>query len=84
MWCVYMIKSSQKRWYYVGSTNRLEHRLNEHNKGQVPSTINYRPLKLVYTKEFESEKDARAYERKIKARRIEKETIIRNIENSWK
>ena len=66
---------------YVGSTNRLEKRLKEHNAKQVVSTKHYAPLKLAFIKEFNSEKDARAYEKKIKERRIEKERIIREIEN---
>ena len=82
MWYVYFIKSSKKRWYYVGSTNNLERRLKEHNSGMVLSTKRYSPLGLVFKKEFEFEKEARMYERKVKDKRIEKENIIRKIENS--
>ena len=81
MWYVYLLKSKSERWYYVGSTNRLQDRFTEHNKGFVKSTKHYRPFDLVFTKKFELEKDARNYERKIKGRRIEKEAIIRKIEN---
>lgn len=65
----------------MGSTNRPEKRLKEHNTKQVVSTKYYAPLELVFLKKFNSEKDARSYERKIKERRIEKEKIIRKIEN---
>lgn len=82
MWFVYIIKSENKKWYYVGSTNRLEERLSEHNKLKVRSTKTYAPLKLVFTKEFEAEKNAREYERKLKDCRIEKEKIIKEIEKS--
>lgn len=81
LWYVYIIKSLKNRWYYVGSTNRLEKRLKEHNAKKVLSTKHYAPLKLVFTREFNSEKDARTYENKMKKRRIEKEGIIRKIEN---
>ncbi len=81
MWNVYIIKSVNKKWYYVGSTNRLNKRIKEHNNSLVASTKRYAPLDIVFTKEFVSEKDARAYERKLKDKRIEKETIIREIEN---
>lgn len=84
MWCVYIICSTKRRWYYVGSTNRLRERLEEHNAGSVNSTKPYIPFKLVYKKQFESESDARLYERKIKDRRIEKENIIKLIENESK
>lgn len=81
MWIVYIIKSLNKRWYYVGSTNRLDDRLEEHNKGLVKSTKPYSPFKLIFTKEFGTEGEARAYEKKLKQCRIEKEQIIKRIEN---
>lgn len=81
MWFVYLIKSKYKRWYYVGSTNRLEERLSEHNKLMVRSTKAYAPFELVFKKEFNFERNARDYERKLKDCRIEKEKIIREIEN---
>ena len=79
-WCVYIIKSLKTRWYYVGSTNNSEKRLKEHNAGHVTSTKNYVPLKLVFKKVFDSEKEARTYEKKIKKKRIEKEKIIREVD----
>lgn len=82
LWHVYILRSSKSRWYYVGSTNRLEERLGEHNAGKVTSTKRYAPLELVFTKEFNLEHDARAYEKKVKEKRIEKENIIREIEKN--
>jgi putative endonuclease len=81
MWNVYIIKSKAKKWYYVGSTNRLLERLNEHNKGKVKSTRHYLPFEIVFTKEFDLEKEARKYERLLKDKRIEKEKIIKSVEN---
>ncbi len=77
---VYIIKSLRKKWYYVGSTNRLNERVEEHNSGQVKSTCHYVPFRLVYRKQFRFENDARLYERKLKDCRREKERIIREIE----
>ncbi len=65
----------------MGSTNKLQERVKEHNQGKVLSTRPNRPLKLVHQIEFTSEKEARLYERKVKDMRKEKESIIRNIEN---
>jgi putative endonuclease len=79
MFLVYILKSLNKNWYYVGSTNRLEDRLKEHNSGKVRSTKGFIPLSLVYTKEFGNENEARVYEHKIKSSRIEKESIIKSI-----
>jgi len=81
MWYVYIIKSEKKRWYYVGSTNRLNKRVDEHNKFLVQSTKRYAPLRLVFTKGFKIESEARLYERKLKDCRREKEMIIRRIES---
>ncbi|MDO8728394.1 MAG: GIY-YIG nuclease family protein [bacterium] len=82
MWYVYIIKSQLKKWYYVGSTNRLDIRLKEHNNGQVTSTKLYLPFNMVYKKKFDSEMLAREYERLIKDKRILKESLIKDIESS--
>jgi putative endonuclease len=55
--------------------------VNEHNGGLVKSTKHYLPFDIVYTKDFNSEKEARNYEKILKDRRMEKEKIIRAIEN---
>ena len=39
-------------------TSDLNRRLNEHNSGKVKSTKNRRPMKLIYTEEFDSKEDA--------------------------
>lgn len=80
-WHVYFLKSDSNKWYYVGSTNRLEERVKEHNAGKVISTNHYKPLKLVYSECFSTEKEARDYEKKVKGMRKEKERIIRIIES---
>jgi predicted GIY-YIG superfamily endonuclease len=80
MWKVYILKSEKKRWYYVGSTNDVSRRINEHNMGKVFATRNFVPLTNVYIKNFETEKEAREFERRIKKQRLLKEEIIRSIE----
>ena len=82
MWCVYLLKSNKRNWYYVGSTNNIERREKEHKHGLVKSTRNYRPLVKCFTKIFETEKEARLYEQKIKQCRKEKEKIIKTIIDS--
>lgn len=81
MWTVYIIKSKNNNWYYVGSTNRLSERIREHNSGTVGSTKHYLPFDIVFTKDYDFEKEARSYERLLKDKRIEKEKIIKKIEN---
>ena len=81
MWHVYIIKSEKRKWYYVGSTNRLQERINEHNNGLVKSTKHYLPFTLVFQKDFVFEKEARNYEQLLKDKRTEKEKIIKTIES---
>ena len=81
MWQVYILKSLIKKWYYVGSTNRINQRLKEHNIGKVLSTKAYKPFEMIFTTKFDSESEARSYERLLKDKRIEKEKIIRSLEN---
>jgi putative endonuclease len=82
MWYVYILKSSIKKWYYVGSTNRLNQRLKEHNLGKVLSTKAYKPFCIIFKKEFSLESNARSYERFLKDKRVEKEKIINLFESS--
>ncbi len=79
MWTAYIFKSKNYKWFYVGSTNNLEKRIAEHNRGRVESTRIKKPLTLVYRIDFATEKEARAYEMKIKQKRRLKEEIIRNL-----
>jgi len=44
--------------YYVGSTINIERRFKEHCTGRVKSTKNLLPLKLVYSQEYGTIKEA--------------------------
>lgn len=68
MICTYILKCYDET-YYVGSTNDMERRLEQHQTGQSKSTKNRRPIKLVFTKEFSALKEARSYEHFIKRQR---------------
>ncbi len=63
---VYIIKSSVKEWYYVGHTNNLMRRIQEHNNRQSKSTRAYAPFQLVYREEFETKSSAFRREVQIK------------------
>ena len=53
---------------YVGSTNNLERRLVQHNESKSGAhyTKIRRPMKLVYSEEFETLKESRQREHEIK------------------
>ena len=63
---VYILKSSKDQKLYVGTTDDLDKRFERHNKGQVKSTKNRRPLMLVFSKKFDTLSDARKYEWMLK------------------
>jgi len=70
---------------YVGSTNNLEKRLYQHNN--LKSGANYtkgrRPVKLVYSKECETFREARQMEYKFKClKREQKLNLIKKAKLS--
>ncbi|MBM2839883.1 MAG: excinuclease subunit [Bacteroidetes bacterium] len=65
-WYVYILRSHIKNYLYIGSTNNLERRLNEHNQGIVQSTKAYRPLDVVAYIAVETERKSRELERYLK------------------
>jgi putative endonuclease len=48
MYYVYVLISAKDKRFYMGCTNNLKKRLNEHNNQKVFSTKNRIPLKLIY------------------------------------
>lgn len=66
MFYVYILHSKIKDRFYIGHTNDLDKRINEHNSGKTKSTKAYKPWKLVYCETFTSKSDAFRREREIK------------------
>ena len=65
---VYVLCSSKDQNLYIGSTNNLRRRLQEHNDGKSFATAPRRPFALVYYEAYMSEKDARHRENSLKLR----------------
>lgn len=63
---VYVLISERDGKFYIGYTDDLKKRLNDHNKGRVPSTKNRTPLKLVYYEACLNQQDATKRERQLK------------------
>lgn len=59
---VYILFSLYDKKFYTGFTSDLRNRLSQHARGEVKSTINRRPLKLIHYEYFINEKDAKARE----------------------
>ena len=67
MYYLYIIESSQKKWFYVGITNNVDGRLSHHNKGSNKSTKPYRPYKLIYLEKIRTKAKALRREKKLKS-----------------
>jgi putative endonuclease len=66
MWYVYVLKSIEQDFTYIGSTNDLKRRFAEHNDGENQSTKHYKPFKLAMYVGLPTEKQARELEKYFK------------------
>ena len=66
MWYVYVLKSKSSDFRYIGSTNNIERRLEEHNKGESRSTKAYLPFVIETYIAVDSESKARSIEKYFK------------------
>ena len=69
---IYILYSQQMQRFYVGSTENVERRFQEHNAGKSKSTRAGVPWTLIHTETFETRAEAMLRERKIKARGIKR------------
>jgi putative endonuclease len=60
------IKSLIRSRFYIGQTENIDNRLNQHNKGKVKSTRGYLPWEVIYTEKFSARSDACKREQEIK------------------
>ncbi|OGY20947.1 MAG: hypothetical protein A2126_02785 [Candidatus Woykebacteria bacterium GWB1_45_5] len=67
MYYLYVLKNESTGRYYIGSTNNLERRLQEHRKGKTRTTRVLKTYSLAYKEEFETEQEARFREKKLKS-----------------
>ena len=64
---VYAIYDQILKEIYVGLTNNLTRRLQEHKSGNSKYTKKFKNIELFYFKEFANYKIAREYEKKLKS-----------------
>jgi len=76
---IYVLLTEQNT-YYCGYTNDVEARFQKHLSGQgAKYTKSHKPVKIVYTKEFNTKSKAMKAEKKFKSlSRVDKEKIINN------
>jgi len=63
---VYVLKSGKDKKLYTGYTNNLKLRFEQHRKGEVESTKNRKPLKLIYYEACLNQQDATHREKYLK------------------
>ena len=66
MYYVYVLQSQKSDFIYIGSTEDLKKRFNEHNKLQNKSTKLYAPFSLIYYEAYADKRDAVTREYKLK------------------
>jgi putative endonuclease len=84
MYYIYLIRSTVKNWVYIGSTDDLRKRFQEHNSGKTTSTKAYKPFKLIYYEAYQDKSDAKKREIELKSHGQKKEILQKQIENSLK
>lgn len=79
MYYAYIIKSIKNKSFYVGITNNLERRLQEHNSGKLKNTRNKRPWILWHFRECVDSKEARKEELYLKKKNRDFKESLKNI-----
>ena len=67
MFTVYVLQNSFSKRYYVGSTNNIVRRIEEHNRGQTKSTKQKGKWTLIYKEEYSTALEANRRERQLKS-----------------
>ena len=80
---VYILQSRTDKKLYVGCSNNLERRINDHNNGKVIATKSRKPFDLVHFEKFENKSEAFNRERYLKSLWSSrfKQKILRNYVN---
>lgn len=63
---VYVLKSKEKNFIYVGFTHNLKKRFLEHNNREELSTKAYAPFELIFYEAYRNERDAKRREEYFK------------------
>ena len=66
MFFIYVLSSAKDQHHYIGYTDNLKRRLEEHNKGLNQSTKPRIPLKLIYLEGCLNQIDVKRRERYLK------------------
>ncbi|MBI2485039.1 GIY-YIG nuclease family protein [Candidatus Uhrbacteria bacterium] len=79
MFFVYLIQSESDQRYYIGQTQDLTARLEEHNNGEVPSTCNRVPFRLIGYETYKTRSKARWREYSLKKSAHRRKQFIEHV-----
>ncbi len=79
MFYVYIIKSDTKDYHYIGSTEDLRKRIQEHNLGKTKSIKHLVPFTLLYYEAYTSKMLARKREIELKKNSFKKQELLKRI-----
>ena len=74
---VYILRSLINSRYYIGSTDNLQRRIEEHNVGKSTYTRLTKPFKLMFYQDYPSLTEAKHIEHKLK--QLKSRAIIEKI-----
>jgi putative endonuclease len=80
MFYVYILKSSKDNGYYIGSCDKLELRLKNHNQGKTKSIKHRIPFELFYSEEYETRSEARKRELQLKKSYKARQNLLSKID----
>jgi putative endonuclease len=80
MYYVYIIKSQQKNYKYIGYTSDLINRVKEHNFGKTKSIKHLTPFELIYYEAYTDKTLARKREIQLKNKSYLKEELFKRVE----
>ncbi|MBI3579077.1 MAG: GIY-YIG nuclease family protein [Ignavibacteriales bacterium] len=81
MFYIYILRSLKTAKYYVGHSDDIVQRVDEHNRGLSGYTKSGRPWELAYTEQYETRSAAMKREIEIKGRKSRKyiATLIKSV-----
>jgi putative endonuclease len=79
MYYTYLIKSKIRNWIYIGCTDDLRKRFQQHNSGRVKSTKHYIPFGLVYYEAYTTLALARKREYELKHNNQQREILYKRL-----
>ena len=80
MFYVYILKSTVKKYHYIGSTEDLIKRVQEHNQGKTKSIKHLMPFTLQYYEAYETKVLARKREIELKRNSWRKKELLERLE----